>query len=448
MELKYWKTNWERNDFWKAGTDSINSVDCMRQINVHPDFTYQTVEGFGGAFTEAAAYTYSLLSEEAKAEFMEAYFGREGLGYTLGRTHMNSCDFALGNYACMEDPLDRQMNSFTIEREQNYIIPMILKAQEVCAGPIQMLISPWSPPGFMKTNGQMNFGGKLKEEYYELWADYYVRFIKEYRKAGIFPSMVSVQNEPDSVQTWDSCVYSGEEERDFVKNYLGPALKKSGLCDLKLLIWDHNKESVYTRTRVVMEDADAGNYVDGVAFHWYTGDHFEEVALVREAYPQKLLYFTEGCVEYSRFADSDEMKKAQMYAHDLIGNFNAGMNAYIDWNLLLDAQGGPNHVHNFCAAPIMSNEKKDAIVKNLSYFYIGHFSRFVKKGAKRMAVSRYTDQVEVTGFVNPDQERVIILLNKSEEDIPFSIYEYGEGNTLTIEAHSMMTITYKIKGEK
>ncbi len=442
MNLKYWKTNWDKKLFWEEGTDTRDAVDCMKQINVHPDFTYQTVDGFGGAFTEAAAYTYSLLSETAKREFLEAYFGKDGLQYSLGRTHMNSCDFALGNYACMEDPRDRKMDSFSIERDRKYIIPMILEAQKLLKQQIKLLISPWSPPAFMKTNGQMNFGGKLKEEYFGLWAEYYVRFIRKYREAGMLPTMVTVQNEPDSTQTWDSCLYSGEEERDFVKNYLGPALRAGGLEDLKLFIWDHNKESVYTRTKVVAEDKEADQYVDGVAFHWYTGDHFEEVALVREAYPKKLLYFTEGCVEYSRFADSGEIKKAEIYAHDLVGNFNAGMNAYIDWNLLLDEKGGPNHVQNFCAAPIMSNEKKDGIVKNLSYYYIGHFSRFIKTGAKRMALSRYTDKVEAAGFVNPDQERVIVLLNKSNEDVTVSLYEYGKGNVLCVEAHSIMTISY------
>jgi glucosylceramidase len=254
--------------------------------------------------------------------------------------------------------------------------------------------------------------------------------------------MITVQNEPDSVQTWDSCTYTGEEEREFVKNYLGPILKEEGLEDIKLFVWDHNKESIYTRAKTILMDETAAKYVDGVAFHWYTGDHFEEVALVRDAYPDKLLYFTEGCVEYSRFADTDEIRKAEMYAHDMIGNFNAGMQAFIDWNLLLDEKGGPNHVGNYCAAPIMSNESKNEIIKNLSYYYIGHFSRFVKPGAKRIATSRYTDKLEVTGFLNPDQERVVIILNKNEQDVPVSIFEYGKGQTILAEARSIITVTY------
>ncbi|MFT4143552.1 MAG: glycoside hydrolase family 30 beta sandwich domain-containing protein [Mobilitalea sp.] len=442
MQFKVWKTNWNKSCFWKEEEVVPNELDCMKQLNIHPDLTCQRIDGFGGAFTEASAYTYSLLTEKAKQEFLDSYFGEEGLKYNMGRTHMNSCDFSLGNYACLEDPEDTAMESFSIERDKKYIIPLISQAQKKLNQPIQLLISPWSPPAFMKTTGEMNFGGKLKAEYGNLWAKYFARFIKAYQEAGLNPTMITVQNEPDSVQTWDSCTYTGEEEREFVKKYLGPVLKEEGLEDIKVFIWDHNKESIYTRAKTILRDEIAAQYVDGVAFHWYTGDHFEEVALVRDAYPDKLLYFTEGCVEYSRFAETDEIRKAEMYAHDMMGNFNAGMQAFIDWNLLLDEMGGPNHVGNYCAAPIMSNESKNEIIKNLSYYYIGHFSRFVKPGAKRIASSRYTDKIEAAGFLNPDQQRVVVILNKTEQDIPVSIFEYGKGQTVLVEARSIITVTY------
>lgn len=270
-----------------------------------------------------------------------------------------------------------------------------------------------------------------------------MRYIKEYKERGIEISMLTIQNEPQAVQTWDSCIYSSEEEKIMVRDYLGPALKKNGLEHIKVLIWDHNKEIVYERAKEILEDSEAADYIAGVAFHWYSGDHFESVSLVRETYPDKELYFTEGCVEYSRFADSGETQKAEMYAHDMIGNFNAGMNGYMDWNMLLDAQGGPNHVGNFCAAPIMCDPQKDTFEKRLSYYYIGHFSKYIKRGAKRIAVSKYTDRLDVVGFLNPNGERVLLVLNKSDQDVEFSLREYEVGGSMIIEAHSFQTICYE-----
>lgn len=441
-------TDFHNNKFWEESTESLNGVNPMIAICIYPERTYQEVKGFGGAFTEAGAYNLSLLSADKQKEVMEAYFGKDGLHYNLCRTHINSCDFGLGNYAYLERETDESLSGFSIERDEKYLIPMICKAKEISSEEIVLLASPWSPPAFMKSNKEMNHGGYLLKEYYSMWADYMVRYIKEYEKKGITISMVTIQNEPQAVQTWDSCIYSSEEEKVMVRDHLGPAFQRNGLGHIKILIWDHNKDIVYERAKEILEDQEANQYVAGVAFHWYSGDHFESVALVREQFPEKELYFTEGCVEYSRFMDSDEVAKAEMYAHDMIGNFNAGMNGYIDWNMLLDEKGGPNHVNNFCAAPIMCNPKEDTVERRLSYFYIGHLSRYVKKGARRIATSRYTDKLDVTGFLNPDGERVIVVMNKTNTDLSFSVREYEEGGSLVIKAHSIQTICYQFEKNK
>ena len=437
--MKVYVTNYSKNMFWEEKNELQDGFNCMIGLRVYPDVTYQTVKGFGGAFTEASGYNLSLLSKEKKTEVMEAYFGNEGIGYSLCRTHINSCDFALGNYAYVEDPADTEFQSFHIGRDREYIIPMIKEAQALREGDITLLASPWSPPAFMKTNGEMNHGGKLKKEYYEAWAKYMARYVKEYEKEGIRISMLSVQNEPEAVQTWDSCIYTAEEEMIFVRDHLGPVLEKEGL-NVKILIWDHNKDILVDRARGTLKDNEAAKYIHGIAFHWYTGDHFEAIQIVRDQFPEKELYFTEGCVEFSRFMDSNEVTKAEMYAHDMIGNFNGGMNGFIDWNMLLDEKGGPNHVHNYCAAPIMCDTTKDEVTKRLSYYYIGHFSKFVKPGAKRIAVTRYTDAIETVGFANPNGERVVVILNKSNRDIPVSMKEYELEKTFMVDAHSMMTV--------
>lgn len=203
-------------------------------------------------------------------------------------------------------------------------------------------------------------------------------------------------------------------------------------------MFDKKKEVPDEKTR---------KYVKGEAIHWYTGDHFETIEMVRKKYPEKEIFFTEGCVEYSRFADSGEIYKAEMYAHDILGNLNAGINASLDWNLLLDEKGGPNHVGNFCAAPIMCASVEDSYEKRLTYYYIGHFSRYIKEGAVKIGTSRYTDGIEVTAFLNPDGERVAVILNKSEKEVPYTLREMTkdagyQGVEGVIAPHSIQTIVY------
>lgn len=304
------------------------------------------------------------------------------------------------------------------------------------------MAAPWSPPAFMKTNGEMNHGGKLKREYYEAWAAYFVKFLEAYKKAGIPVRFLTTQNEPMAVQTWDSCIYTSEEEALFVRDYLGPALAQAGFADTGIYVWDHNKEEAYQRFKEVVADERTKKYVSGAAVHWYTGDHFEAAELIRKQYPDKEVFFTEGCVEYSRFADSGEVEKAEMYAHDIMGNLNAGVSASFDWNLFLDAEGGPNHVGNFCAAPVMCDPGEDTFEKRLSYYYIGHFSRYIEPGAVRIGMTRYSDAVEAAAFLNPGGERVLVLLNKSDKEVPVTVREAGYGMETVLTPHSIHTICY------
>jgi len=435
-------TDDKKQKYWQEQElDRIEVTDCMHVVNIYPEIAGQQMEGFGGAFTEASTYNYSLLDKELQREVLQGYFGESGLRYNLARTHIHSCDFALGNYTYIEEG-DAKLNTFSIEHDKNNIIPMIKAAIAESDTPIHFLASPWSPPAFMKTNNDMNHGGKLKKEYYQTWAAYVVRYIKAYAKEGIRIDAITVQNEPEAVQTWDSCTYSPQEEAAYAADYLVPALRAEGCSDVKVFVWDHNKEAVYDRIKATFQNEKAKACVDGVAVHWYTGDHFEAVAAVRKMYPEKRIYFTEGCVEYSRFADSGEVQKAEMYAHDMIGNFNAGIEAFLDWNLLLDEKGGPNHVGNFCAAPMMCNPHEKKLEKRLSYYYIGHFSRYVRRGARQILSTRYTDQIETTAFLNPDGERVVIMLNKTDNPVTVALREEGVGVSVIMEPHTIRTFLY------
>ncbi len=439
-QVKRIETNYKEQRYWQeTAIEAAECTDCMNLVQLFPQIREQTMEGFGGAFTESSAVNYHRLGKEQKKELIEAYFGDKGLRYHLGRVSINSCDFALGNYTYVEED-DATLHSFSIAHDRQQIIPMIQAAMERTGGKMHFLASPWSPPAYMKTNGEMNHGGKLKEEVRELWAQYFVKFIREYREAGVPITAVTVQNEPAAVQTWNSCTYSAEEEGLFVAKHLGPALERAGMKDVDIYVWDHNKELLYQRFRDAVSVPGADRYIAGAAMHWYTGDHFDAIEILRKQYPGIKLMFSEGCVEYSRFADSGEVRKAEMYAHDMIGNFRAGVSTFLDWNLLLDEQGGPNHVGNFCAAPVMLEpEEQDGYVKKLMYYYIGQFSRYIPAESVRIATTQYTDGLEVCAFLTPSAERVLVVLNKSEENRPVVIREEEEGFHDEIAAHSIVT---------
>lgn len=408
----------------------------MQVVNLYPEFEYQTILGFGGAITESAGHAYSKLSKENQEKILDLYFGKDGIQYNLTRTHLDSCDFSLDNYSAMTDPEDKEMKSFTLDRDEKYILPLLKAAEAKKGEPLDILLSPWSPPAFMKTNGEKNHGGKLKPEYREFWAEYICRYIQEYEKRGFKVNRFTIQNEPIAVQIWDSCIWSAEDEKVFVRDFLYPAFEKHGI-DVKINIWDHNKERVYERARDII-DQDTDKMIDGIAFHWYSGDHFEGLTLAREAFPGKQLLHSEGCVEYSRFS-TNQLDNAQMYAHDIMGNLNGGMTGYYDWNIYLDEIGGPNHVKNYCAAPIMIDTKNDTYQINLSYDYIGHFSKYIKKGAKRIGFTKYSDKLEMTAFKNPDGSIVMVYLNRTETDIPVTIRYNGDLISFNVEGSTIST---------
>lgn len=432
-------TDFSRNSLWAEAPLEAGALDCTHQFSVYPNCKGQRIEGFGGAFTEAAAYNYQKLPQDKQEALMQAYFGEQGLRYSVGRTHMGSCDFALGNYARISSENDPVFNT---QRDEAYLLPMLRDAGAAAGKPIGLLLSPWSPPAFMKTNGDMDHGGKLREEYRSLWAKCMARYVAFYKSHGCDVQMVSIQNEPAATQTWDSCLYSGTEEGEFAA-YLRRALDAADCADVKILAWDHNKDIFVYRAEETLSVAGAEENVDGFGIHWYTGDHFEAVRAVKQRWPEKNIWFTEGCVEYSRFDGMTPQQKAEMYAHDILGNLNAGISGSIDWNLLLDSKGGPNHVGNFCEAPVMLSEDGTDFALMTEYYYIGHFSRHIRPGAVKLASSVANTGVEAAAFENPDGSRVAVLLNTGDAPQDVSLTENGaEGFPFRLNPHTIATVQW------
>ena len=401
-------------------------------LTLKPEETFQKFYGFGGALTESSGYVLSRLPVALRKQAIEAYYNpKTGNAYHFARIHMNSCDFSLDNWACVPEK-DESLKSFSMDRTDKYISPLAMEVQNTAkkeGSDVQFLMSPWSPPLWMKDNGDMNHGGHLLDCYRELWAQYFVTFIKEMAERDIKISFVTIQNEPAAVQTWDSCEYSAKQEGEFAAQFLGPALEKAGLSDVKIYIWDHNRDLALERLEESLAVPGASKYVAGLAFHWYSGDQYDNIKEIATRYPDIDLIFTEGCIEGG--PRDGAWFTGERYAHNIINDLKSGCTKWIDWNIVLDMKGGPNHVGNYCDAPILADEKKGELHFQSSYYYIGHFSRFIKPGAVCINADFFswmtpatisghlTNEAETVAFQNLDGSIALIVMNRTEADLAF-----------------------------
>lgn len=444
------KTN---KEYWaeKQPVTLSNDYDTYRKvIAVDSTQEFQTHIGFGGAFTEAAAYTLSEVSPDKREEVLNAYFDKEnGLGYVLGRVHINSCDFALGNYTYIEEG-DNELKTFDMSREDKWVVPLVKDATKVAGHELKILASPWSPPAFMKDTNEMNHGGKLLSKYYQTWANYFIKFIDGMKDRGINVWAVNLQNEPEALQVWDSCIYTAEEERDFIRDYLGPTLENSCHKDIKIIIWDHNRDVIVERATTVLADPLTNKYVWGIGNHWYISEEFNNLSTIHNMFPDKHILFTEGCVELTETSvDRDEKSgymgawgNGERYGRNIIGDFNNWSVGWIDWNLVLNELGGPNHVENYCEAPIMIDRVNNELIYNNSYYYIGHFSRHIRPGAKRISTNLNTEKIVATSFKNPNGSIVVVAQNEGLE-MELSLVIDGIGVNITLPENSITTYIFQ-----
>jgi glucosylceramidase len=419
--------------------DYDSALESQPMIFVDPSHTFQTFMGIGGALTDAAAENFARLTPGKQAELLQAYYDTsKGIGYTIGRTNMNSCDFSSDMYTYVSDG-DKELRSFNIMHDEKFKIPLIKKAMQATGGKLKLFISPWSPPAWMKNNNDMLHGGKLKPEFYESWANYYVKYIDALEKDNVPVWGTTVQNEPMSAQTWESCIYSADEEKDLIKNHLGPALQKNGLGDVKIIAWDHNRDWLYQRATALLNDADAAKYIWGIGFHWYSESQFENVNYVAETFPNKQLMLTEGGNGDFDPQHLNDWSLGENYGLNMIEDFNNGAVAWTDWNILLDEHGGPNHVGNFSFAPIHSTKEGNLLYLN-SYYYIGHFSKFIRPGAKRIISSSSKAQLLTTAFINKDGSLAIVVMNNTSENCVYKMCIGKKAIEVTGRPHSIATL--------
>ncbi|WP_407527687.1 glycoside hydrolase family 30 protein [Lacibacter sp. MH-610] len=443
-------TTADSSDWRLSATDTLSFTQKEQPFEnevlvfVDPGKSFQTYMGVGAALTDASAEVFAKLSKEKQQEFLAAHFDKEkGLGYTIARTNINSCDFSSDMYTYVADG-DKELKSFNIEHDRKFKIPLIKAAMNAAGGKLNLFASPWSPPAWMKTNNDMLHGGKLKPEFYNSWALYYTKFIKEYEKEGIPVWGISIQNEPMATQIWESCLYTADEEKDFLKNHLGPTMEKEGLKEKKIILWDHNRDLIYQRATTYLNDPEVAKYAWGIGFHWYEdwsgGDQmFDNVRRVHEAFPDKPLLFTEGCNGPYKYDQMKLWKWGERYGRSMINDFNNGMTGFTDWNILLDETGGPNHVKNFCFAPVHADTRTGELIYTNAYYYIGHFSKFIQPGAKRISAAASRSQLLTTAFQNPDGSIAVVVMNQTAKATPFFLWINGEAVQSVSQAHSINT---------
>jgi len=417
-------------------------------VFVDPRKTFQPFIGIGGALTDAAAETFAKLPAARQDELLTAYYSTDrGIGYTLGRTNIHSCDFSSESYTYVDEG-DKDLKSFSIAHDLRYRIPLIRRAMAASGNKLKLFASPWSPPAFMKDNNDMLHGGHLRPEYARAWARYFAKFVESYRKEGVPVWGITIQNEPMATQTWESCVFQASDERDFLKNHLGPVMAQEGLLGkVHIIVWDHNRDLIIQRALAIFEDSAAAKYAWGIGFHWYEDwsggqQMYGNVALVSRLYPGKHILFTEGTPATFDSTGYGRWSLGEAYGRSMINDFNSGTEGWTDWNILLDEHGGPNHVGNFCFAPIHADTRTGTLIYTNSYYYIGHFSKFIRPGARRILASPSRSMLLTTAFVNRDGKVVVVVMNPTAKGGPYNLTVGAVSVEINARPHSIQTVVF------
>lgn len=370
------------------GRFQVNSTGAGLRLTILTGQRYQRIRGFGGAMTDAAAINILSLSPGAQDQLLRQYFSEEGIGYTVVRVPMASCDFSTRLYTYADTEGDFHLEKFTLAPEDvNMKIPLLLRAQAMSPRPLSLLASAWSAPAWMKTNGALVGKGSLKGEpggrEYKTWADYYIRFLREYAKHNLTFWAVTTGNEPSAGHitnySFQALGFTAEQQRDWVVLDLGPALHASSFPHTHVLILDDNRLLLPYWAKVVLSDVQAARYIHGVAVHWYMDGLVPaepSLGATHQSYPEYYLFGTEACSGWSgldRGVKLGHWGRAETYAHDILEDLNHHVVGWTDWNLALDPTGGPNWVKNFVDSPVIVDAKLNVFYKQPSFYAMAHF---------------------------------------------------------------------------
>ena len=468
LQVEVFETSAKGNKLTKL-TEFKPADIAQVSIKLLPEQTFQTITGFGGAFTESSAYLLNKLSKKNRDTILKAYFAKNGANYSLTRTHMNSCDFSLTQYSYSPVEGDKNLEHFTIQDDMDDLAPMIKDAMAVSEDGFKIFASPWTAAPWMKDNNHW-VGGKLLPEYYDTWALFFSKYIDAYKKEGIEIWGFTVENEPHgNGNNWESMHFSPKEMTDFVQFHLGPKLEADGYGDKIILGYDQNRAGLKEWVDEMYRDEASSKYFDGTAIHWYesTYDYFPEaLQYAHHKAPNKLLIETEGCVDseipvwqddtwYWKKEATDwgwdwapENQKhlhpkyapVNRYARDIIGCLNNWVDGWVDWNMVLNKQGGPNWFKNWCVAPVIVDEVNDEVYFTPLYYTMAHFSKYIRPEAKIIGVENSNHKLMVTAAQNPDGSIAVVIFNEFETPKTINLTLNKKSVEFSIDAQAIQTI--------
>lgn len=496
-------------------------------ININPDIIKQTIDGIGSSFTESSAFVLAHLDPQKRKEVMNKIFSEDGANFSLTRTHIGACDFCTeGKYSYLDKDGDVELESFSIApdnsgfssdkysgiKDERYdLLPMIKEAIEIKnkqkETELRIVASAWTAPWWMKdiedwyTKGtpENNFqgtGGKLKPEYEETYADYIIKYLDTYRSEGVEIWGITPVNEPHGNNgQWESMHFTPETQNEFIKTYLGPKLKSGDNSDVKLLIYDQNRDGLKHWTDVILGDSETSKYVYGSAVHWYESTYkvFEDVFdSVKVKFPDHAIIHTEGCIDdlgkvapegitdpelfqekdwfnndsfwwndnatdwgYSatwegvKSEDHPIYTPVHRYARNIIVSIDHWLKGWIDWNIVLDQNGGPNHVGNYCGAPIMINTESKQVYYTPIYYVLAQLSRTIRPGDQ--AVQTYktlngleNDALHACATLNKNNVLSVQILNTTKEKVTCKLQIKEQFAEINIEANSLQTLQVQL----
>jgi glucosylceramidase len=438
-------------------------------IQLKPNQKFQTITGFGGSFTESSAYLLNKLSKKNRDIILQAYFSEEGANYSLTRTHINSCDFSLSQYSYSPVEDDMELEYFTIKEDKDDLIPMIKDAMKVSKNGFKIIASPWTAVPWMKDNKKW-VGGKLLPKYYDTWALFFSKYADAYKEEGIDIWGFTVENEPHgNGDNWESMHYSPEEMTTFVQHHLGPKLEADGKENLKILGYDQNRAGLKEWVDVMFKNEASSKYYDGTAIHWYESTYEvfpEALQYAHQKAPNKYLIETEGCIDsqvpewnndawYWKKEATDwgwdwasekdkylhpKYAPVNRYARDIIGCLNNWVDGWVDWNMVLDKQGGPNWFENWCVAPVIVDPEKDEVYFTPLYYTMAHFSKYIRPQAKVIGLENSDIDLQVTAAQNPDGSIAVVVFNEGKTKKSFKLQLEEKETFINIDAQALQTI--------
>lgn len=441
------------------------------ELTVHTQERRQCITGVGGSFTDATAYLLHQMSTEQRTHILEAYFGKSGADYSLTRTHMNSCDFSRHHYSYAPIEGDTSLQHFDIAPDRDYLIPTIQAAMSISASGFRVIASPWTAPPWMKDN-QSWVGGRLLPKFRDTWAQFFVKYAQAYQEHGISIWGFTVVNEPHgNGENWESMHFTPDEMTQFVQHHLGPALEVQGLGHIKILGYDQNRDGLKEWVDVMFHTTESQRYFDGTAIHWYdsTCEVFPEaLEHAHFAAPSKHLIQTEACCDaqvpvwreddwYWRAEATDwgytwrEPEKKHLhpryapvhrYAQDIIGCLNHWVDGWIDWNMVLDRQGGPNWFKNWCTAPVIVDTASNEVYFTPLYDVMCHFSKFIRPGAIVLKSECSDHTLHAVAVETDANAYALVVFNPSSEPKSLRINGLGTIPPIELAAESLHTLTF------